>query len=139
MRILVTGSRELTDVDLVRDEIVDATDTPAPWTMVVGDCPTGADKFAREFWQEVIEEPTNPEDQSNLDVHTADWTTHGKAAGPLRNQTMVDSGADICLAFYREGAGNRGTADCVRRARTAGIEVHEFTERGAAFCGPAPR
>ena len=121
MRILITGSRDLTDVLLVNDAIQNVVDSSGPVSLVVGDCPTGADRFAREYFR--ISGALDL-----VDVHYADWTTHGRAAGPLRNQAMVDSGADLCLAFYREGAGNRGTRDCVRRARAAGIEVREVTE-----------
>lgn len=54
-------------------------------------------------------------------VYTADWDTHGKAAGPIRNQEMVDAGADICLAFPK--GKSPGTRDCILRARQAGIPV----------------
>jgi hypothetical protein len=57
----------------------------------------------------------------STETHKADWTTHGKGAGPLRNQKMVDLGADIAVAYMHEGS--RGTADCVARAKKAGIEV----------------
>src|SRR3546814_14604888 len=47
----------------------------------------------------------------------ADWTKHGKAAGPIRNQQMLDKGKpDLVLAF----PGGRGTADMVNRATQAG-------------------
>jgi hypothetical protein len=49
----------------------------------------------------------------------ADWETHGKAAGPMRNQAMADAGADGCVAF----PGGRGTSDMVARAKAAGIPV----------------
>lgn len=50
----------------------------------------------------------------------AEWRKHGKAAGPLRNQRMIqDDKPDLVVAF----PGGSGTADCVRRARAAGIEV----------------
>lgn len=48
----------------------------------------------------------------------ADWSL-GKKAGPLRNQRMIDMKPDKLLRF----PGGRGTADCERRARAAGIEV----------------
>jgi hypothetical protein len=52
----------------------------------------------------------------------ADWKTHGKAAGPIRNQRMIDEGKpDLVVAF----PGGKGTADMVRRAKAAGIEVIE--------------
>jgi hypothetical protein len=50
----------------------------------------------------------------------AQWDTYGKAAGPIRNQAMVAQ-ADGCVAF----PGGRGTADCVRRAKQAGLQIWE--------------
>jgi len=50
------------------------------------------------------------------------------AAGNYRNQEQViDPGLDELLAFYRRGAANVGTADCVRRATRAGIKVESVT------------
>lgn len=55
-------------------------------------------------------------------VSDADWGAHGRAAGPMRNQRMLDEGKpDLVVAF----AGGRGTADMVRRARRAGVPVVE--------------
>jgi len=39
---------------------------------------------------------------------------------------MVATGADVCLAFFKTGATNRGTSGCVAVAKKAGIEVREF-------------
>lgn len=58
----------------------------------------------------------------DIDVYPADWPRYGKAAGPMRNQQMVDEGKpDVVLAF----PGGRGTADMVRRAKAAGVRVVE--------------
>ncbi|MAK86557.1 MAG: hypothetical protein CMK96_06365 [Pseudomonas sp.] len=52
----------------------------------------------------------------------ADWNSHGKAAGPIRNSRMLKEGKpDLVVAF----PGGRGTADMVRQARLAGVEVAE--------------
>lgn len=52
----------------------------------------------------------------------AAWAKYGNAAGPIRNQKMVDDGKpDLVIA----APGGAGTADMVRRARAAGIEVIE--------------
>jgi hypothetical protein len=52
----------------------------------------------------------------------ADWEKNGKAAGPIRNQQMLDEGKpDVVVAF----GGNRGTNDMVRRAKAAEIPVIE--------------
>jgi hypothetical protein len=84
MRILVTGSRDLTDQALVVRTIMSHS-TP-PLTIVVGDCLCGAHKFARSV-------------DAELEIHQAQWKLLGRAAGPRRNQEMVDSGVDLCLAF----------------------------------------
>src|SRR5690606_25211324 len=50
----------------------------------------------------------------------ANWTRDGKAAGPIRNQRMLDEGQpDVVIAF----PGGGGTADMVRRAKAAGVQV----------------
>ena len=55
----------------------------------------------------------------------ADWATHGRAAGPIRNQAMLSSCAvDLLLAF----PGGNGTHDCCQRARAMKIPVQ--------FCNP---
>jgi hypothetical protein len=59
-------------------------------------------------------------------LHTAfvaDWDANGKAAGPLRNQRMLEAfNPDMVLAF----PGGRGTADMVRKAKRRGVKVVEF-------------
>lgn len=59
-----------------------------------------------------------------LEKYPAEWDKHGKAAGPIRNQRMLDEGKpDLVIAF----PGRRGTADMVRRAKAAGVKVEEIT------------
>lgn len=59
-----------------------------------------------------------------LEEYPADWNKYPKAAGPIRNQQMLDEGKpNLVVAF----PGGRGTADMVRRARKAGVEVKEIT------------
>jgi hypothetical protein len=63
-------------------------------------------------------------DARGIDYHvfTADSDKWGKAAGPKRNQQLLDSGLpDLLVAF----PGGRGTADMVRRAKARGLEVIE--------------
>jgi predicted polyphosphate/ATP-dependent NAD kinase len=57
----------------------------------------------------------------------ADWNAHGKAAGAIRNQQMLDEGKPThVLAF----PGGRGTADMVRRAVAACVPVVTVTAQG---------
>jgi hypothetical protein len=121
-RILVTGSRNWTSVSRIADALDHAVDDFARMEKLVcapilvhGGC-KGADLIAAEYWLgRLVEE------------YPADWDTFGKAAGPIRNQQMVDLGADICLAFPMPDS--RGTWDCVRRAREAGIPVKVIEDK----------
>jgi hypothetical protein len=57
--------------------------------------------------------------------YPADWATHGKAAGPIRNQRMLDEGRpEVVVAFTDDLATSKGTADMVRRAQAAGVPVY---------------
>jgi hypothetical protein len=58
---------------------------------------------------------------AELEPHRADWGRHGKIAGPIRNQDMVDAGADLCLAWIKNKSA--GATGCAARAEAAGIEV----------------
>lgn len=56
----------------------------------------------------------------HTECHWPDWDRYGrKRAGFIRNQHMVDLGADLCLAFTRDNS--RGTAHCALAAEAAGI------------------
>lgn len=106
MRLLVCGGRDYND----RDAIYCALTELHPSVVITGGCPTGADVIAGAWAFPVVP----------LEVFPADWAKHGKAAGPIRNQMMIDKGKpDAVLAF----PGGRGTADMVWRAKAAGIRV----------------
>ena len=58
------------------------------------------------------------------DTYPADWRKHGRAAGPIRNQAMIDKGKpNLAVQF----PGGRGTADMRKRLDKAGIEVIEVS------------
>ncbi len=114
MRLLVCGGRYFNDRDLL-ESILDGLcdeEMAMPRILLHGDgigADTLADRWAHKRCVEVWRFP-------------AGWERHGKAAGPIRNQAMIDSGKpDLVIAF----PGGRGTADMIRRARKAGIEVRE--------------
>ena len=111
MRILVTGSRDWADWNLLNDTLNEYANEQNI-VIVHGDCPTGADAMAQRWvdYQGV-----------RVERYPADWDKHGKSAGPIRNQQMVDLGADICLAFPLPQS--RGTVHCMNAARKAGIPV----------------
>lgn len=124
-RILVTGSRDWRHLGVVLRALDEAAATvphDQPLIVVHGDCPTGADRFAKAWAQR------NSDRGVTEEAHPAHWRTGGqldRAAGPRRNEAMVAAGADICLAFIRNGS--RGATHCAALAEQAGIPVHRFT------------
>lgn len=54
----------------------------------------------------------------------ANWDRHGRAAGPIRNQQILDTQYPALVIAF---PGGRGTADMCRRARAVGIPVHTTT------------
>lgn len=113
MRVLVCGGRDYNDRDHIHNTLCELHETRGPFSVVIHGCATGADDEAM-IWAQMMNLKHAP--------FRADWHTHGKSAGPLRNQQMIDQGKPaIVIAF----PGGRGTADMVKRARLAGIEVIE--------------
>jgi hypothetical protein len=57
----------------------------------------------------------------------ADWKTLGKAAGPIRNQQMLDNGKpDIVHAFHTDIDVSKGTKDMVERSLSHYILTYVF-------------
>jgi hypothetical protein len=117
-RIIVTGSRHWSNQEWVEEVLSSFIDEGEDVTIVHGDCPSGADRFA-SIWCDVYD--------IKQERHPADWATYGRSAGPRRNQHMVALGADLVLAF--PVLGSRGSWDCMRRAEKAGIKVYNFGEK----------
>ncbi len=140
MRILVTGSRGWPHPEVVYRELdqiiqwsghdlntLDHHDwqmlgTPRcqacvrdPVTIVEGaSLGGGVDDFAFKW--------ANRQLSIKSERHSPNYAKHGSPACYfIRNQEMVDAGADLCLALRLNGS--RGTTDCAERARKAGIPV----------------
>ncbi|MGL4178297.1 MAG: DUF2493 domain-containing protein [Dermatophilaceae bacterium] len=115
MRVIVTGSREWDDEGAVWSALDTAVLDDPGYTIVQGGCPSGADAHARA-WAQSRWRPG-----ASLMTYRADRRSHGGGAGPIRNQQMVDAGADLVLAFPR-GA-SAGTRGCIYMAKAAGLRV----------------
>lgn len=124
MKVLVCGSRRWADVARI---VADLEKLPSGTVVVEGDAP-GADRIAGQVAEEL-----------GLVVrrYPADWGKLGPAAGPVRNQRMLDEehpdadGAFFNMAFaYHDDPGlGSGTRDMVRRLKRARIPVIVRLER----------
>lgn len=110
MRLLICGGRDFADRAMFARAMTLQCLHRRPTVIIEGGA-RGADALAREWAKHRgVENETYP----------ADWKAHGRAAGPMRNQRMLEIGRpDMVMAF----PGGPGTADMVRRAEVAGVQV----------------
>jgi predicted polyphosphate/ATP-dependent NAD kinase len=115
MRIGVTGSRNMTNYALVEKtlRVFDINARVLP-VLIEGGA-QGADRLARTAAQKI---------GWRIQTFEAKWGTNGRAAGPIRNQEMIDSYLHVLIAF----SGGRGTADMVARATKAGVPVFQVVD-----------
>ena len=113
MKILVCGGRDYTDYDRLEDELNLLWRVHGDFTIISG-MARGADSLAVRYAEQY---------DCPLEKFPAQWDVHGRAAGPIRNQQMLDEGKpDLVVAC----PGGRGTAHMVKIARKAGAEVQEI-------------
>ena len=107
MRVIVCGGRDFDDVEFVVHYLNHVHEWN-PISCVIAGAARGVDTFA-ELWADLMGIPK--------EIYPADWDRHGKAAGPIRNQEMLDkSRPDMVMAF----PGGRGTAHMFKIASEHG-------------------
>jgi len=122
MKVLICGSRTFDRPELV-ETFLFGTQWMLPETeklvVIEGGCPHGGADAHAESW-------ARRQNHVELVHMPADWDRHGRSAGPIRNQQMLDNNrpVDLVVAFVDKPlAESRGTADMVRRARKAGVRT----------------
>jgi hypothetical protein len=72
----------------------------------------------------------------DVQPYPADWDKFGRAAGPMRNQIMLDAERpQLCVAF----PGGKGTADMIARSERAGVPVHLVPGRHDFYMTAGPK
>lgn len=115
MRVLVTGSRTWGEADAIHATLDRYHAERGPITTLVHGGAAGVDMMA-DAWAATR--------RVAREVHRPDWAGLGKRAGMIRNAEMVAKGADLCVAFIRDGSS--GASRCVEMARRAGIPAHVY-------------
>lgn len=109
MRVIVCGGRDFSDANQV-NQVLDELHERYGFTVLCHGNAKGADMLADKWAQ-----------KNNVLVmaYPADWHGQGKAAGPIRNRKMAESGAMLLIAF----PGGKGTANMKTEARKAGVRI----------------
>jgi len=110
-RVLVCGGRDYQNArEMYR--ILDGYHTKYPVSCLIQGGARGADAIART-WAKLR--------GINCREFPADWDTHGKAAGPIRNQQMLDEGKpDVVIPF----PGGPGTKKMIELAIANGVPIY---------------
>lgn len=117
MRILVCGHREFDDWNLLNTTLGPYLENwisnPTDGLVIIEGEAKGADFLAR-VWAKY--------NGVTFEAYPADWTTYGKAAGPIRNkQMLVEGKPNLVIAFLSKGS--IGTANMIKQSKDYGVEV----------------
>lgn len=128
-RVLVTGSRLFTAAHIMQEALERAMDELGTDLVVMHGAARGVDELA---------DVLAPALGLTVERWPAAWERWGRSAGLIRNHEMINSGADLCLAFRVDGLPCNGTSHCARYAGMAGIPVRWYVQ-SAPDDRPAPR
>lgn len=108
MKVIIAGGRDFTNYALVEDAIKCSA---FEITQVVSGKAKGVDTLG-EVWALANNIP--------VEAFPADWSQHGRAAGPIRNREMAEY-ADALIAIW-DGE-SKGTANMIQQARNKRLNV----------------
>jgi hypothetical protein len=120
MKVLITGDREWTDVNTIINEF---KQFPSDTIIIHGGC-MGADLLCAAVAKSL---------GFTVREYKAEWDKYGKAAGPIRNQHMIDiehtleEPICLCLAFHNSIKSSHGTKDMMKRAKKTKIPTQLIT------------
>ena len=119
-RILICGDRKWSNFQVILDELA-KEHKREPVEVIIHGAAEGADTLGG-YAAERLGIPVLP--------FPADWRTHGRAAGPIRNRTQFKEGRPtLGLAFHDFLDNSKGTKDMVEVMRAAGVPVRVITQR----------
>jgi len=108
MRVLIAGGRKFNDVAFLSkylEKYVGAV------SLVISGTAKGADRLG-EKWAKSNGVP--------VERYPAQWSRYGAAAGPIRNQKMLDKGKPDLVVVFKGGT---GSAHMAKIARKSGVKV----------------
>lgn len=104
-RLVIAGSRDFADYDLLRREVDKLLSGRTNVTIVSGTA-RGADRLGERY---------AAEHGMKIERFPAEWAKYHQGAGPVRNEKMVKS-ADAVIVFWdRESSGTKNIIECARK------------------------
>ena len=110
IRVCIAGARTFNDYSLLKAIITNAFFDISCLHIISGHA-KGADELGERFANE---------NNLLLDIYPADWTTHGKGAGHIRNAKMAS--ISYCLVAFWDGE-SRGTKNMINNMKRLGKPV----------------
>ena len=110
MKTIIAGGRDFDNYNLLRekcDELIESN-----LTEIVSGRAKGADTLGERYAKER---------GYDVKLFPADWKTHGRKAGFIRNKQMADYG-EMLIAFW-DGKSS-GTKNMIENAKKLGLIVH---------------
>lgn len=114
MKLIIAGSRDFQDEDIYA-ELVQLRISDHPMVNaeeIVSGCARGADT-AGEMYADFY--------GISVKKFPADWNTHGKSAGPIRNKQMAEY-ADALLIFMKPG-GTKGSLNMIKQMKQLNKQI----------------
>lgn len=109
MRIIVAGSRYITDYTLLKEVIAESN---FEITEILCGMAEGVDKLGERFAKE---------NNIPLRYFPAQWHQYGKSAGPIRNEKMAQNADGLIYIWDGE---SRGTKNMISLATQYGLKVY---------------
>lgn len=113
--VVITGSRFWDDIKTLYAAL-DLEHKREPITLLVEGGADGADDLGRRWAK-----------KNGISVETvpADWVTHGRSAGPIRNNEMLDRHPEARVIAF-PAPDSKGTVHCMKEARKRGMKVVNY-------------
>ena len=116
MRVIVAGSREIRDIDLV---FFAMASSKFPIRTVISGGARGVDTLGEQIAKKY---------NINLEIYPADWNTHGKSAGYKRNELMASKAEGLVAIWDGQSRGTKHMIDIAKRYQLK-IYVYNITLR----------
>jgi hypothetical protein len=113
MKVCIIGSRSLKNYELLKERCDYFLSNSYGYTIISGGA-AGTDKLAERY---------AAERKLPMDIYRADWQTHGRKAGMMRNIEMLNACTHV-IAFW-DGK-SPGTANMIEVAKYKFLKVVRF-------------